>query len=71
MEKVSVYKLSNGELIEDREKAIKRQNQINFDKQIDELVNRQNLHSDEEIAVRNFIDCNIPDLKKIFDLLDC
>ena len=71
MEKVSVYKLSNGELIEDREKAIKRQNQINFDKQIEELLNNECEHSDDEDAIRHFINNNIPKLKRIFDLLDC
>lgn len=71
MEKVSVYKLSNGEFIEDRDRAIKRQNQINFENKINELISSQGLHSDEETYVRNFIDCNIPDLKEIFMLLDC
>lgn len=69
MEKVSAYKLSNGELILDRDKAIKRQSEINFDNQIDDLIAIQSLHSDEETTIRNFIDCNIPNLKQIFDSL--
>lgn len=64
MNKVTVYKLSNGELFKDREQA-KRQKEINFNVAIGNLIN--NYATDESEVISDFINKNIPQLAKIFE----
>jgi len=69
MEKVSVYKLSNGELIEEREQAVKRQNRINFENGIENVINQEHFCTDEKDAVREFVYLHLSELKNLFSEL--
>lgn len=67
LKEVKAYKLSNGEIIQNQDEAIKKQKDIEFKEQLDEFLNDV-AYSGLIKKVRPFI---IEHADKIFEILDC
>lgn len=65
MEEIIAYKLSNGELIADKDEAIAREKYISFEKAISTLIGETEYYSDEKSILHNFIIEHREDLKDI------
>ena len=65
MEEIIAYKLSNGELIADKDKAAAREKYISFEKAIRTLIEETEYYSDEKSILHDFIIEHRGDLKDI------
>ena len=61
MEKISVYKLSDGTLVENREEAENKQSMITFKKKLDSMT--YDMYIDEASNIVNFVTENAETLK--------
>lgn len=67
MEQITAYKLSNGVIVESKAEAEFRQNGIDFEKSITDMVNNVVAYNKYQEAVISFITENAIELKKVFD----
>ena len=69
MKKIEAYELTNGEILTNEEKAIKRQKIIDFEGEINEFANNLECYSEEADLIARTIIENVEELKKIFDAI--
>lgn len=55
IKEITGYKLSNGQILEDREEAEKLQSKIDFKKVIEDLVDFEDFFNDQGDLIKNFI----------------
>ena len=67
MKKIQSYKLSNGQIVESESEAIKLQREIDFEKAIWLIVNREVAYDDHIKLVGNMIIENADELRDIFN----
>ena len=68
MEKISVYKLSDGTLVENREEAEKLQSMITFKKKLDHLLDVSVCYGSDKI-IFDFVTDNTEALKEMLNEL--
>ena len=67
MKKVKCYKLSNGQIVESEYEAIRLQREIDFEKAIWSIVNREVDYYDFREVVGSVLIENADELRKIFN----
>lgn len=65
MKEIKGYKLTNGEIIEDKEKAIKKQKEIDFEKAVVEFGNKYGYYGDGQAQIIEAILENADELLEI------
>lgn len=65
-EKVEAYKLSNGQIVENHEDAIRLQREIDFEKAVWEFANEHGCYSDGVNLIGRTLLDNADELKEIF-----
>ena len=66
MKTINAYELTNGEILKNKEKAIKRQKEIDFEKAIIEFANELGYSDESDLISRTILDY-ADKLQKIFD----
>ncbi len=66
MKTINAYELTNGEILKNKEEAIKRQKKIDFEKAIIEFANEIGYSDESDLISRTILDY-ADKLQKIFD----
>ena len=68
MNEIKVYQLSNGDLIENKMEAEKKQKQLDFEKAVGEFAEKHGCYFDGKRALYDAISENVEELEKIFEM---